>query len=82
WAEGAPPLGATGLPVGQGIVRWFDFGSGNGVIVRDGSNEELFFNFTAIPGQGYRTVSPGTPVKFEIVEHASGLIARNIQVVT
>jgi len=79
WAEGAPLLGANGLPVEQGIVRWFDLPSGNGAITRDGVGDEIFFNFTAIPGEGYRTVKAGSRVKFELVESNAGLTARNIQ---
>lgn len=78
WAGGAPPLGANGLPVAEGVVRRFDLASGNGVIDRNG--EEIFFNFTAIPGQGYRTISPGAVVQFELVENKTGLTARNVQV--
>lgn len=79
WAEGAPTLGANGLPVEQGIVRWFDLQSGNGAIAQDGTDDEVFFNFTAIPGEGYRTLKPGSRVKFELVESNAGLTARNIQ---
>ncbi len=79
WRDGAPPLGANNLPIGQGVVRWFDLQSGNGVIARDETNDEIFFNFTAIPGEGYRTIAAGTPVQFEIVENQTGLTARNIQ---
>jgi cold shock CspA family protein/peroxiredoxin len=79
WANGAPPLGANGLPVAQGTVRWFDLKSGNGMIAPDNGGEDVFFNFTAIPGEGYRTLSAGTLVRFEIVHNASGTTARNIQ---
>ncbi|XGV98444.1 MAG: cold shock domain-containing protein [Leptolyngbya sp. BL-A-14] len=79
WADGAPPLGKNGLPVAQGTVRWFDLASGNGAIARDGEGDEIFFNFTAIPGEGYRTVKPGSRVKFELVENSTGLTARNVQ---
>jgi cold shock CspA family protein/peroxiredoxin len=79
WAKGAPPLGASGLPVAEGVVRWFDAEKGIGALARDGSGDEVFFHFTAIPGQGYRTITPGTPVRFEVVEGRSGLSARNIQ---
>ncbi len=79
WADGPTPLGARGLPVGQGVVRWFDLPSGNGMIVSDGTKDEIFFNFTAIPGEGYRTLQAGTSVKFEIVESGAGLTARNVQ---
>ncbi|MCQ3976196.1 MAG: cold-shock protein [Anaerolineae bacterium] len=79
WADGPPPLGATGLPVAQGVVRSFDLNLGNGLI--DWNGQEIFFNFTAIPGQGYRTLKPGTSVQFEIVENKTGLTARNIQAI-
>jgi peroxiredoxin/cold shock CspA family protein len=76
WANGAPPLGSNGLPVAQGVVRRFDNNTGNGWIEWEG--EEVFFNFTAIPGEGYRTIAAGTVVQFEVVENKTGLTARNI----
>jgi peroxiredoxin/cold shock CspA family protein len=79
WADGAPSLGANGLPVAQGVVRWFDLNAGIGVIARAGSGEEVFFHFAALPGQGYRTIKPGTQVQFEVVEARTGPTARNIQ---
>lgn len=79
WEHGTPELGVSGLPVAQGVVRWFDIGAGSGVITRDDSSEEVFFNFTAIPGQGYRTLRAGTRVRFEVVEQATGVTARNVQ---
>ena len=80
WLEGVPPLGANGLPVADGVVKSFDLASGNGEVSRDDADEEVFFNFTAIPGEGYRTVRPGTRVRFEVVEHPNtGPTARNVQ---
>jgi cold shock CspA family protein/peroxiredoxin len=79
WADGIPPLGANGLPVAQGVVRWFDLNAGIGMIARDGSGDDVFFHFTALPGQGYRTIRPGIAVKFEIVESRTGPTARNVQ---
>jgi cold shock CspA family protein/peroxiredoxin len=79
WTDGAPPLGANGLPVARGVVRWFDINGGIGIIAREDANDEVFFHFTAIPGQGYRTLRAGTPVKFELVKSSRGYSARNIQ---
>ena len=79
WIEGAPPLGANGQPVARGVVRSFDVDAGAGEIESDASENGVFFNFTAIPGEGYRTLNPGTPVKFELVENETGPTARNIQ---
>jgi peroxiredoxin/cold shock CspA family protein len=79
WAHGAPPLGANGLPATQGVVRWFDLNAGIGMIASEATGDEVFFHFTAIPGQGYRTIRAGTLVQFELVESSHGLTARNIQ---
>jgi len=79
WADGAPYLGANGLPVAQGVVRWFDLNAGIGLIAREGAGDDVFFHFTALPGQGYRTIRPGIPVHFEVVETRTGPTARNIQ---
>lgn len=79
WANGATPLGASGLPVAQGVVRWFDLNAGIGMIAREGSGDDVFFHFTALPGQGYSTIRADVPVQFEVVESRAGLTARNIQ---
>ena len=79
WAGGAPPLGASGLPVARGVVSSFDADAGVGSISTDAADDDVFFSFTAIPGEGYRTLRPGTPVGFEIVENATGPTARNVR---
>jgi cold shock CspA family protein/peroxiredoxin len=94
WAGGAPSLGASGLPVAQGMVRWFDTAKGIGMITRDHvdavgdsaesgessrGGDDVFFHFTAIPGEGYRTLRAGTHVRFEVVESNAGKAAHNIQ---
>jgi peroxiredoxin/cold shock CspA family protein len=79
WVDGAPTLGANGLPIARGVVRWFDVQAGSGAIARADGGDDVFFNFTAIPGEGYRTLTPGTPVKFELVESELGSTARNVQ---
>ena len=79
WSDGTPSLGASGLPVSRGVVRQFDVDAGVGAITSDSSDAEVFFHFTAIPGEGYRTLRPGTSVRFDIVESEAGLTARNVQ---
>jgi cold shock CspA family protein/peroxiredoxin len=79
WANGTPALGASGLPTARGAVRWFDLKAGIGMIARDGEGDDIFFHFTALPGQGYRTIRAGVAVQFEVVQSRAGLTARNIQ---
>jgi len=78
WVDGAPPLGANSLPVARGVVSSFDVGAGVGWISTEDA-DDIFFSFTAIPGEGYRTLRPGTPVSFELVENETGPTARNVQ---
>ncbi len=79
WAEGAPKLGDSGLPVARGVVHTFDVAAGVGFIKGEALDQDVFFHFTAIPGEGYRTLRPGTEVGFEIVENPTGPSARNVQ---
>src|SRR5215467_8042917 len=79
WVHGTPSLGANGLPIARGVITWFDLNAGIGMIARERSGEDVFFHFTALPGQGYRTIRPGIPVQFEVVETRTGPTARNIQ---
>jgi len=76
WIDGAPRLGANGLPVARGVVRSFDLDAGVGEIESEASENAVFFNFTSIPGEGYRSIKP---VGFEIVENETGPTARNVQ---
>ena len=78
WESGYPTLGENGLPVKNGIVERFDLQAGYGFIKSE-EGDDVFFNFTAIPGEGYRTITPGTKVNFELLETKTGLSARNIQ---
>ncbi len=59
-------------------MHWFDVDAGVGTIQSDVS-DDAFFNFTAIPGEGYRTLRPDIPVRFEVVKNEAGLTARNVQ---
>ncbi len=78
WKDGAPQLGASGNVVKSGLVKEFDHNSGNGMILSD-DGVEYFFNFTAIPGEGYRTERAGQKINFEVVDTETGQVAFNIQ---
>lgn len=65
-------------PFQEGLVSSFDLRTGNGYIETTDIEDPIFFNFTAIPGEGYRTIKQGTKVRFELVETYTGLSARNV----
>jgi len=71
-------LGANGLWVASSVVRIVQPRDEGMADLRNAARRQgTFFNFTAIPGEGYRTIRPGTPVKFEVVD--SGPDRRNVQ---
>jgi len=60
-------------------VKWFNNAKGFGFISRDGS-PDVFVHHTAIMSEGFRTLSEGEKVEFEIVQGPKGLQASNVVV--
>lgn len=61
----------------QGTVKWFNAEKGYGFIQVDGGND-VFVHYTAIAGEGFRTLEEGQTVEFEIVEGQRGPQAANV----
>ena len=64
----------------QGTVKWFANEKGYGFIEREGG-EDVFVHFSAIQGGGYRSLTEGQRVEFEVVQGDKGLQAANVQAV-
>lgn len=64
----------------QGTVKWFSNEKGYGFIAREGG-EDVFVHFSAIQGDGYKSLAEGQKVEFEVVEGQKGLQAANVQLV-
>ncbi|HZA26052.1 MAG TPA: cold-shock protein [Actinomycetota bacterium] len=62
----------------QGTVKWFSNEKGYGFIARP-DGEDLFVHFSAIEGDGYRTLHEGQEVEFEIVDGEKGQQAANVR---
>ena len=60
-----------------GTVKWFNSEKGFGFITVEGGND-VFAHFSAIQGEGFKTLEEGQKVSFEIVEGDSGPQAANI----
>ena len=54
-----------------GKVKWFNNAKGNGFIEREGGSD-VFVHFSAIQGNGFRTLEEGQGVEFEIVDGPKG----------
>ena len=62
-----------------GTVKWFNDSKGFGFITPDGGDKDVFVHHSAIQGMsGFRTLSEGDRVQFEIVEEAKGPAAQNV----
>jgi CspA family cold shock protein len=55
----------------QGKVKWFNNSKGYGFIGPD-NGSDVFVHYTAIVGDGYRTLQEGDAVEFEIVQGPKG----------
>lgn len=64
------------MPVGQ--VKWFNNAKGFGFIHEDGKEEDVFVHYTAIQGDGYKSLEDGQDVQFELVTGPKGLHAKNV----
>lgn len=60
-----------------GTVKWFNSEKGFGFITVEGGND-VFAHFSAIQGEGFKTLEEGQKVSFEIVEGDRGPQATNI----
>jgi CspA family cold shock protein len=61
----------------QGTVKWFNDAKGYGFIARD-HGPDVFVHYSAIVGDGFRSLSEGQTVQFEITEGPKGLQATNV----
>ena len=61
----------------NGSVKWFDSSKGFGFIQREGQ-DDVFVHYSAIRGEGFRSLEEGQPVEFETVDSPKGLQARDV----
>ncbi|MBC5997907.1 cold-shock protein [Romboutsia ilealis] len=61
----------------NGIVKWFNSEKGFGFISVEGG-DDVFVHFSAIQGDGFKTLEEGQAVSFEIVDGARGPQAANV----
>ena len=65
----------------QGTVKWFSNEKGYGFISRP-EGEDVFVHFSSIEGDGYKTLTEGQEVEFEIVDGPKGKQAASVRPVS
>ncbi|HZN02827.1 MAG TPA: cold-shock protein [Candidatus Polarisedimenticolia bacterium] len=63
------------MPTGK--VKWFNNSKGYGFIQQE-DGTDIFVHFSAIAGEGYKTLDEGQSVQFEVTQGPKGLQAANV----
>jgi CspA family cold shock protein len=64
--------------VENGVVKWFNDAKGFGFISRQGA-PDVFVHHTAIQAEGFRTLSEGDKVTFDVIQGPKGAQAANVR---
>lgn len=63
----------------RGTVKWFNDSKGFGFIAPEDGSPDVFVHHTAIVAEGYRSLTEGDPVEFEVTNEAKGPKAANVR---
>jgi cold shock protein len=79
-AGSAGSIGKGSSMATQGTVKWFNAEKGYGFIAREGG-DDVFVHFSAIQGDGYRSLEEGQRVEFDVAPGRKGEEAQNVRAV-
>jgi len=64
--------------VASGTVKWFNEAKGFGFITQT-EGEDVFVHFSAINGEGFKTLAEGDALEFDVTRGPKGLTASNVR---
>ena len=62
----------------SGTVKWFNDSKGYGFLTRDDGEIDVFVHHSAIQGTGFKSLSEGERVEFDVVQGQKGPAAENV----
>ena len=65
------------MPV-TGTVKWFNDSKGFGFLTRDDGEKDVFVHHSAVQGEGFKSLSEGQRVEFDVVQGQKGPAAENV----
>ncbi|MEE8131145.1 MAG: cold-shock protein [Vicinamibacterales bacterium] len=61
-----------------GTVKWFNDSKGFGFLTRDDGEKDVFVHHSAVQGEGFKSLTEGQRVEFEVVQGQKGPAAENV----
>ena len=62
----------------KGNVKWFNESKGFGFITPEDGSKDVFVHFSAIQGEGFKSLDEGQAVSYDLTEGARGMQAANV----
>jgi len=69
------------IDMAQGTVKWFNAEKGYGFIAPSDGSADVFVHYSAISGDGYKSLDEGASVEFEVTQGQKGPQAENVRAV-
>jgi CspA family cold shock protein len=66
------------VSVATGSVKWFNDSKGYGFIQAEDTDRDIFVHYSAIQGDGFKTLAEGQKVNFELIDGPKGPQAANV----
>ena len=63
----------------SGTVKWFNEAKGFGFITQTNGGEDVFVHFSAIQGDGFKTLAEGESLEFDVTKGPKCLQAANVR---